>query len=98
MKSYSQALKTLKQAKINITDERVKAKDSLNRVSSSNIYSNYNPNHFPNNDKAIAGILGQIDHETGGTFNWKEKEKGGFGGHGLFMFTKGRHCRKRLRA
>ena len=53
------------------------------------IYSYLKENHFPNNDKAIAGILGQIDHETGGTFNWKEKEKGGFGGHGLFMFTKG---------
>ena len=53
------------------------------------IYSYLKENHFPNNDKAIAGILGQIDHETGGTFDWKEKEKGGFGGHGLFMFTKG---------
>ena len=53
------------------------------------IFSYLKENHFPNNDKAIAGILGQIDHETGGTFNWTEKEKGGFGGHGLFMFTKG---------
>jgi len=41
MKSYSQALKTLKQAKINITDERVTVKNSLNRVSSSNVYSKF---------------------------------------------------------
>tara|TARA_B100000579_G_scaffold73471_1_gene56439 strand:- start:607 stop:1860 length:1254 start_codon:yes stop_codon:yes gene_type:complete len=39
MKSYSQALKILKQAKIKIYDEYIKTPNSLNRVSSVNIYS-----------------------------------------------------------
>ena len=39
MKSYSQALKILKQAKIKIYDEYIKTPKSLNRVSSVNIYS-----------------------------------------------------------
>ena len=39
MKSYSQALKILKQAKIKIFDEYIKTPNSLNRVSSENIYS-----------------------------------------------------------
>ena len=39
MKSYSQALKILKQAKIKIYDEYIKTPNSLNRVCSVNIYS-----------------------------------------------------------
>ncbi len=43
MKSYSQALKILKDNKIEINDENINSSESLNRVSSTNIYtySNY---------------------------------------------------------
>jgi len=34
---------------------------------------------------AIAGIVGNIDVETGGTFNYQQKQKGG-AGYGLFQF------------
>ena len=40
MKSYSQALKILKKNKIKINDENINSSESLNRVSSVNIYSN----------------------------------------------------------
>ena len=40
MKSYSQALKILKKYKIKINDENINSSESLNRVSSVNIYSN----------------------------------------------------------
>ena len=40
MKSYSQALKILKKNKIKINDENINSSESLNRVSSINIYSN----------------------------------------------------------
>ena len=40
MKSYSQALKILKENKIKINDENINSSESLNRVSSVNIYSN----------------------------------------------------------
>ena len=36
-------------------------------------------------DKAIAGILGNIELETGGTFDYQQKQKGG-DGYGLFQF------------
>ena len=42
MKSYSQALKILKQNKIEINDENINSSESLNRVSSNNIYTNSN--------------------------------------------------------
>ncbi len=40
MKSYSQALKILKKNKIKIKDENINSSESLNRVSSVNIYAN----------------------------------------------------------
>ena len=40
MKSYSQALKILKENKIKINDENINSSKGLNRVSSVNIYSN----------------------------------------------------------
>ena len=40
MKSYSQALKILKKNKIEINDENINSSESLNRVSSVNIYTN----------------------------------------------------------
>ena len=40
MKSYSQALKVLKENKIKINDEKINSSESLNRVSSVNIYTN----------------------------------------------------------
>ncbi len=49
MKSYSQALKILKQAKIKIYDEYIKTPKSLNRVSSVNIYSK---NDYPSANNA----------------------------------------------
>ena len=42
MKSYNDALKILKKSSIKISDEFVKSVDSLNRICSENIYSNYN--------------------------------------------------------
>ena len=42
MKSYSQALKILKENKIEINDENINSSESLNRVSSTNIYTNSN--------------------------------------------------------
>ena len=40
MKSYSQALKILKENKIEIDDENINSSESFNRVSSVNIYAN----------------------------------------------------------
>jgi len=40
-------------------------------------------------DKAIAGILGNIELETGGTFDYQQKEKGKGEGYGLFQFDPG---------
>lgn len=37
-------------------------------------------------DKAIAGILGNIELETGGTFDYKQEEEGEGEGYGLFQF------------
>ena len=37
-------------------------------------------------DKAIAGILGNIELETGGTFDYQQKEEGEGEGYGLFQF------------
>ena len=42
MKSYNDALKILNKSKIKITNEFIKSVDSLNRICSENIYSNYN--------------------------------------------------------
>ena len=42
MKSYNDALKILKKSRIKITDQFIKSIDSLNRICSENIYSNYN--------------------------------------------------------
>ena len=42
MKSYNNALKILKKSDIKITNEVVESIDSLNRICSENIYSNYN--------------------------------------------------------
>ena len=42
MKSYNDALKILKKTDIKIADELIKSIDSLNRICSENIYSNYN--------------------------------------------------------
>ena len=42
MKSYSQALKILKENKIEINDENINSSESLNRVTSTNIYTNSN--------------------------------------------------------
>lgn len=39
--------------------------------------------YFP--ERAIPGIMGNIDVETGGSFDYKEKQKGG-AGYGLFQF------------
>ena len=39
--------------------------------------------YFP--DRAIPGIMGNIDVETGGSFNYQQKQKGG-PGYGLFQF------------
>ena len=40
MKSYSQALKILKESKIFIKNEYIKSSKSLNRICAKNIYSN----------------------------------------------------------
>ena len=43
-------------------------------------------------DKAIAAIMGNINHETGGTFNYQQKEKGARPedqGYGLIQLTPG---------
>ena len=40
MKSYNQALKILKKNKFEINDENINSSESLNRVSSVNIYTN----------------------------------------------------------
>lgn len=43
-------------------------------------------------DKAIAAIMGNINHETGGTFDYQQKEKGARPedqGYGLIQFTPG---------
>lgn len=43
-----------------------------------------------NNKKWTAGLMGNIDVETGGTFDYREKEKSpkkGEGGYGLFQIT-----------
>ncbi len=42
MKSYNDAIKILKKSNIKISDEFIKSVDSLNRICSKNIYSNYN--------------------------------------------------------
>ena len=39
--------------------------------------------YFP--ERALAGILGNIDVETGGTFDFQQQQKGG-NGYGLFQF------------
>ena len=49
MKSYNVALKILNKSKIKITDELIKSVDSLNRICSENIYSNYN---YPSADNS----------------------------------------------
>jgi len=36
----------------------------------------------------VSGIAGNIDVETGGTFDYKQKQSGGGQGEGLFQFTK----------
>lgn len=41
---------------------------------------------YPEN--TIAGIMGNIHVETGGSFDYRQKQKGG-GGHGLFQFDHG---------
>ena len=42
MKSYTQAVKILKRARIIINNEFIKSSESLNRVCATNIYSNVN--------------------------------------------------------
>ena len=49
MISYDQSLKILKKAKIKIKDEKINSIKSLNRVVSSNVYSNIN---YPTGDNA----------------------------------------------
>ena len=49
MKSYNDALKILNKSKIKITNEFIKSVDSLNRICSENIYSNYN---YPSADNS----------------------------------------------
>ena len=49
MISYDQSRKILKKAKIKIKDETIKSINSLNRVVSTNIYSNIN---YPTGDNA----------------------------------------------
>ena len=36
--------------------------------------------------EAAAGIMGNIDVETGGSYNYQQKQKGGSKGYGLFQF------------
>jgi len=36
--------------------------------------------------EATAGIMGNIDVETGGSYNYQQKQKGGGKGYGLFQF------------
>ena len=36
--------------------------------------------------EAAAGIMGNIDVETGGSYNYQQKQKGGGKGYGLFQF------------
>lgn len=35
----------------------------------------------------VAGILGNVDHETGGTFDFQQEQIGGGGGYGLIQMT-----------
>ena len=49
MKSYKDTLKILNKSNIKISDELIKSADSLNRISSANIYSNYN---YPSTDNS----------------------------------------------
>ena len=41
--------------------------------------------YFGNNAPLISAMLGNIDVETGGTFDYRQKQKGG-NGYGLFQF------------
>ena len=54
MKSYNDALKILKKSDIKIVDELIKSIDSLNRICSENIYSNYN--HPTTNNSSLDGF------------------------------------------
>ena len=49
MKSYNDALKILNKSNIKFADEFIKSVDSLNRICSENIYSNYN---YPSADNS----------------------------------------------
>ena len=49
MKSYNDALKILNNSNIKINDELIKSVNSLNRICSENIYSNYN---YPSADNS----------------------------------------------
>ncbi len=54
MKSYNEALKILKKSQIQISDEVIKSINSLNRISSSNIYSR---NNYPSeNNTSLDGF------------------------------------------
>ena len=37
-------------------------------------------------EEAAAGIMGNIDIETGGSYDYQQKQKGGGKGYGLFQF------------
>ena len=54
MKSYNNALKILKKSDIKISDEVVKSINSLNRICSEDIYSNYN--HPTTNNSSLDGF------------------------------------------
>ena len=61
MINYDQAKKILKKAKIKIQDEEILTKDSLNRVTSKNIFS---PSHNPLGDNAAFDGFAINSNET----------------------------------
>ena len=71
MKSYNDALKILKKSRIKILDEFVKSIDSLNRICSENVYSNYN---YPSTDNSSLDGFAINSSDTNGISKKKFKK------------------------
>ena len=71
MKSYNDALKILKKSDIKITNELIKSIDSLNRICSENIYSNYN---YPSADNSSLDGFAINSSDTDGILRNKYKK------------------------
>ncbi len=71
MKSYNDALKILKKTDIKIADEFIKSINSLNRICSDNIYSNYN---YPATDNSSLDGFAINSKDTNGISKKKYKK------------------------